>query len=319
MKNIFSFFVIAFLSTVGAFALDAPESVSIDNITQTSVDVSWENVEGSLGYVISYGTQSGNLNLGGDEVISEPTGSLVDLSADTQYYLSVTAFDEQAAEFVSETVSFQTLASIGAPLELSSIEVTAKDSLTLGFNTELNALLAENSLLTITTVETGEDITIASVGVNPEDAMSLDLVLDSSLLPTTNYEVVVIDVTDVHGRNIESGVDGVELFITPELFPQIDEETVEVNVSENDEISETVDLNSADQDQNESTGSAEIDDQNDEKSLGGQEIAEENIAKNAASVGAETEQLPDTGPQHVFLFALSLLFAVLLFVYRRRA
>jgi hypothetical protein len=45
-------------------ALDMPSNLQVSEITQDSATVSWDVVEESLGYVISYGIDASSLNLG---------------------------------------------------------------------------------------------------------------------------------------------------------------------------------------------------------------------------------------------------------------
>ena len=67
MKYIALFFLLATFLMAQFYtvvALDIPANIQVLDITQNSISVDWGDVEGSLGYVISYGTDASNLNLG---------------------------------------------------------------------------------------------------------------------------------------------------------------------------------------------------------------------------------------------------------------
>ncbi|MCD5385299.1 fibronectin type III domain-containing protein, partial [Candidatus Gracilibacteria bacterium] len=101
MRFLLNFFLIfgLFIFTIyNSFAIDAPLNLKVDSINDTTVDLSWDNVDNGYMYYISYGKNSGGSYDNQTDYLESNTGTVSGLEAGNTYYFVVKALDENGDE-----------------------------------------------------------------------------------------------------------------------------------------------------------------------------------------------------------------------------
>lgn len=248
----------AFTANANTEEFSVSKAPELQEKTENSITVTWEEVAGSLGYIVYYAETEINEETvdysESPDLILENSYKISDLKTGTPYYIYVTALDEEGNEtdrspFLKETPE--------AELEsfaLESVEVLYSDEIIAKFNTVLD--WAEDSARSFKLESTnGAEVAIKEVLLN--DDKSLAIITEAPLSNSTEYRLVAVAVNDFNGRNIQAGVDGVKNFVTPTEFTQrpvvveevieeepVVEEIVEVNEEEAvlDALAETTDV-----------------------------------------------------------------------------
>jgi chitodextrinase len=88
------------ISTFSVFAINSPINVLSSNVTETNSLLSWDAAENALGYNVYFSTVSPIELLTAEkkEYINGLEVMLDDLSANTQYYYIVSAFDSEGIQ-----------------------------------------------------------------------------------------------------------------------------------------------------------------------------------------------------------------------------
>lgn len=156
-----------------------------------------------------------------------------------------------------------------------------------------------------------DELNIISNTLNETDKSIINLTFDEDALPGVEYELVVIDLNDENGRNIESWIDWLGFFTMPEFFDDslnnveittetggIDIDTTDVNVEISTSDGIDVELNAP----------SEI--------VTWQNLDEDDIEKNTLSESNNVTVLPTTWTWHLFIFILSVILALLIFIFK---
>ena len=237
MKFIAKLFLacVMFTSYMSVFAIDTPMNITANNITETSIDLSWDTVEDALGYNVYYSetTPVDKLTAENREYLSENSINISELNWGTQYNFVVTAFDEVGwvSEFSSEMqyTTFWTSANTNTEEEIefnsaidfkiSGIDVLAQNQVSLSFTSQLENW--EDSERVFKIVEKNDEFMEYSVQNSEIDQTSWNKViitLEKNLPINTEFKLTVISILDAQGRNIESGIESFENFIIEEAM-----------------------------------------------------------------------------------------------------
>jgi hypothetical protein len=280
-------------------------------------------VEDATGYYLYYSTESWIYDKQIDDII-ESTGAVInDLDSATPYFISVVSLD-------SEWVESQNSEELGAltdveseivwePFSLGWVQVNSFSEVELTFSEALEVHPdASREFRVVNKTDNLDELLVVKTQLDEEDSTKIKLTFDREALASTEYELTVIDIKSETGKNIESWIDGISSFSTPEAF---EEEVVEV-VEEPIADEEEVDLNAADEspEVTEEAETPEVDlyvaDEWDDVSWVA--LQEEDIEKNTISEATKSEKLPQTWPTHILLVILAFIVATLFFVFRFR-
>jgi hypothetical protein len=136
------------LSITSTFALEKPVNISTTNISESSITLSWDNVNDSAGYHVYFSEQPEVeiLTAQKREFVTDIPLSIEGLNSNTTYYFIVNAYDEVGEDSpFSDEVSFSTLSTTNDEIELNSavdfkvaeIEVLAQNQVALAFTSNL--------------------------------------------------------------------------------------------------------------------------------------------------------------------------------------
>lgn len=239
----------------------APENTKQE---ETSVELSWEALEGAFGYYIFYWTKSvenweaDSYEFEVEDLIDGNSYKVGWLSENETYYFSIIWMDEEAnqtpyseelvvvfwdggvnnTDEVTEAPVDETLNEDIAPsddsmttesLKLEDVTFTWKNTLFLTFNKTLDSSEWAQRDIKITDLSTATELLIDSIVLN--DGKYLDITLVNDLSTSTEYEVTVISVSDSEGNNIEVWVYGTQKVMSPDTFEvPVVEEVVEEEI-----------------------------------------------------------------------------------------
>ena len=316
MRKIVSMLVTGFIFSlsVGVFAASSitiKNPPILDEATESSLKISWEKQTNALGYYIYYGKNPANWKTYESSVpdfIDSTGGTITSLDPDTKYYVAIVAVDENGEESgYSPEINFDTKKAGTSPkLSVKEVEVVSSHSLNLLFNVDLdNSTNAQREFKLIDQTNGGEkEVTKSEI----KNGKNVIVTLWSDMLPNTKYELTVLGIQDKNGKSIESWVDGIISFISPSIFPTVEQ----VNTT-NAVIEEIPPLNS---------GSAEedvVEKKSMTSGMSGQNVQLDNIKKTVTSnVAKESTNLPQTWPEHIILLIISLLVGALVFMYTKK-
>lgn len=302
------FFYFSFAQT---FAIDIPESVEIQKVSDTTMELDWQDVENAIGYYVYYGTKSGSgstYEVEWIDLIDTSDFLLEWLKAETKYYIAFTAVDPTGDESkFSKEFEYTTLA-VGQSEDVRNfkiIGVNVIDASTLEFSfsapVDTKALTEFKIENKITKEEIGVDIS----EVDTADNSKILILLWKNLLENTQYNVTAISVTNQKGNSIESWIDAFINFSTPKAFQETNSTVSNTTVPPtwwNTE--EDLDLLSAPMVQT----TANINAWN-----AGTTISQSDIDSNTLAAAASNEKLPETGPEHWMLLIIAALFSGLIY------
>ena len=332
LKTILSTLLILNISS--AIAISAPSEITLNNATSSSLEISWTEVPNAIWYYVYYSTSSENLEFSDMWDLFENTWVTIEgLEANTTYFVSVKSINEELEESdfapeasfstleeIVEEVSSETWTTLSETwatqyeenleesimnekivknMKLESIETIYSDEYELQFNNMLNEIEWTPRNIKIVNKD-NEFETFISTESKVVDWNRLNVILDNSLESNTEYEVIVIELYDTDGNNIENWVNASLLFTTPMSFDEkpVIEETIQKTdedwlwVFSWDENEEDLDLNAA-----------------------SEEDSESEEVKSASVAWAEAEKLPDTWPTHILLLVLALFFWLVWFTF----
>jgi len=308
------------------FAIEAPTGVVVENKTSTSISLSWDAIEEALGYMIYYWTESWIENGYNKPSEAVDTNSFVleNLLADTTYYLSVVALDDNAEEWPfsdelivdivsewgnilntedniennTEDSNDQVVNEEAVNFVLEKIEVIAYDKLELSFSTELDTSEEAVREFKITNKnDTFDTFEVLNSEISVFEPNKILLTLDRNTEIWNEYDVVIIAITNFEGKNIESWIDNSETFVVSEIIEQEEEEVVEESVNE-----EEMELNSASEEQT---------------WVSWTNLSSEEVENNTLALAENNKNLPKTWPEHILLIVLSIILWTLIFKFRK--
>jgi len=169
--------------------------------------------------------------------------------------------------------------------KISYIEMIAYDKLEITFNAELEDWENVVREFKITNIaDEFDELEIVDIKLNPEDSTKLQLTLAKELVPNDAYQLIVIALHDIDGRNIESGYDSAETFIVPEsiLEPELNSAMIPPVINTLEWVN----------------------------------VPEIDVEVNTLSSAAELDKLPQTGPELLLIFILTLILWACLFVFK---
>ena len=190
---------------------------------------------------------------------------------------------------------------------LTDVKVDDKDTLNVTFNKEL---LSDTSLFDFLLTLKSDDTTEVSLSWAVLDTpTSLKLKLNQDLAPNTEYNLVVVFVSDKDWVTIENWVDAMVTFTTPATFASDISSNWELNVDSNEMVSNEVnssdELNAAWNEDMVSTTSTEV--------------SSSWVAVPAEVLADTTDKLPQTWPKEILVVILALLLWVGAMFIRRKA
>ena len=290
-------------TTLWVYAISAPTNVSILSVEETSFTLNWDEVDEALGYLVYYSTVSWDYNFISPDLISETSYTVTGLDAGSTYYASVVSVDMEQNESEYSSEVEVTTGEVVEDFALESIEVVDEGTINAVFNSNIEI---SDDIVPAFKVSKKDDVLdeldILTVYVDKSFAPNVvSIVFDPLTLPEVGveYDVIVIDIQDIQWRNIEAWVDATETFFWIE--PVLNAAGPEASGDEqNEETSK----------QSEESNDLEI-----EGSQAWVNLNEDQVGKSTHSVAEENDQLPDTGPEHIFLFVLSLMLAIVVFMF----
>jgi len=312
MKSFFRFLLfisLSFVLVVNTFAIDAPINIEIESYTDNSVVITWEKAPNALMYYVYYWTESwidGSYEQESD-FIEWNSVEITDLIEWTDYYFTVTSLDENGEEssFSEEIVFDSNNMDISIKTDKVGIEVWSGwivDVINEEFILEWVSVISYNKLELLFTnpldnseeairefkitnkVDVFDSFEVVSSEINLDNNSIIELTLDRNLEIGVEYEIIIVAINSIDWKNIESWIDNTEVFTVGKI-----EEEVEFNSASNEEwwLAWT------------NIDSSEV----------------ENTTLGAATL---QEELPKTGPEHIFLLIISIILWAWVFVFKFR-
>lgn len=300
--------------TPALYAAEAPKDLRTLEVSDTTILLDWEDVEGAIGYYLYYGTKSasgGTYDTEGINLIDESEFLVEELDANTDYYLAITSVDEFGTESShSQELEQKTLAQWSVAeavnFRIKGVEVIAPETLSFEFSGELETGAAAVREFIIEEKIAGTDLAVDISDIDPTDPKKVIVVLSWEMKPVTQYKVTVLDIRDADGNTIESWVDAFISFTTPAVLDEEEPEeetpapevTPEEETTENTNTEEEVELEAAGPEQE----TVEVNEGN-----AGTNISTDELSQNTSMTAESNEKLPQTGPEHILLILMALL------------
>ncbi len=316
---------VSLLFTTGLYASSIPWEIEVLEASDTSLNLDWEDVEGVLWYYIYYGESSwsgADYDVEGVDLIEESNFLLTDLKAETRYFIAVSSVDEfwsesaYSPELEYETSKAWTVLS-AASFRVVEAQAIDDKSIEIKFSVDLESWLDVQRQFIIENLATSEELSVDVSDLVPGDPTSVVAVLGWTLLANTQYKVTALEIRDIDGNTIESGIDAFVNFTTPIAFSSdlesawtsdpvtTDNTETEGNTSswsQNDQTSPSItDPINQQEDQNQDLNSAWALQWNN----AGTTIS---TSDNTSQAAKDNEKLPQTGPEHILLAMFALIF-----------
>lgn len=322
MKNILAWFFLFLFWIFQTFASDAPSWLKLDSSTQNTATISWDSVEGAFWYYVSYGTESWYYETELSDIITDTSIELSNLSAQNTYFLVVQSLDMETGEESSYSDEFEF--SLNQPasqsesiekFKLLEVEANYTNRLVLTFNYNLqNSETSVREFKIVNTNNQFDEVEVLSSYVDPENSKKVILDLADSVQIGNEYALTIINIVDIKWNNIESWVDSQELFYVAQWTTEYSEYIAPITPIDNTQ------MNSASED-NEITSNEWIWGNRNEvqkNEPAGTSIPDEDIPETTLSAASESDELPQTGPEHVLIFILTVIIASLFFVLHKK-
>ncbi len=295
MKGLFkliSIFVLSFSFILNTFAIDATTDVKVNLIDDSSVEMTWNQVDWAYMYYVSYWKISreeaeyANVT----DFIEWTWTTISWLETWNTYYFSVTSLDDSWNEswFSNEIAIDVNWWTNTSTFRLESIDVLGVNEIKLVFTNPLDSTeWTEREFNIYNKADKVDTIWVLEAKLDNVNTNELNLILDTDLQEGIEYEVVVIAIKNENWENIKSGIDSIDVFT---YNGEIKEEPVEMNVA--------LPVNAW---------------------PSWSDIAIENkdiVDSTTLSVAESPEKLPKTWPEHILIFILSIVLAWVLFVFK---
>ncbi len=319
MKKIIASLITLLFSSLWliAHAVEINTAPTLKSNTSTTLTIEWQEAEDALGYYVYYDTTTGETagyENESAELIDGTEYTIEWLTEDTDYYVALTAINIDGEESLFSPEAILKTAGWESNWELfalESVEATAIDTLTLTFNSIVDDSSDSDREFLILNGITGEEVFVTASTVDENDGSKLDIILDRDLILGDNYDFTTISIVDAEGRNIESGIDAITNFQVPTAF-----ETLEPVLASAGDVPESLPIE---------PGPIESQTQSEPEPIS-QEIATtggnsvtlvstDDIEKNVEVAAKKTEELPQTGAEHILLLLLALILGFGVFAY----
>lgn len=191
---------------------------------------------------------------------------------------------------------------------IKSIEPVAFNKVKLIFNANLEDIEdAKREFRIVNRNDASEELKVLETNIDEEDKKNLFVTFTKEAKVSWEYELTVLVLKDENWRNIESWIEWIAFFIMPAKFDAVVENNnTSVSTQEKlpNEETEWIDLNAGWL----STW--------DNPSLDGKAVNEKDVVKNTESEAKKTNKLPQTWPELLFIFILSLILGSLYFGFK---
>lgn len=313
-----------FVFSFPLYAIEAPSTLVLNESSSESITFSWDAVEGSIGYLVYYSQTSGAYDSQIDDIIEWNVATINWLDADTMYYISVVSIDElweESQNSLELEAATEWMVEDSEPFSLTSVWVLSFSELELTFSEAIESHSeAAREFRVVNKSDSLDELFVVKSEVDSWDSSKVIITFDRDTLPNTEYDITVIDMKSETGKNIESGIDGISSFITPDSFPEeqpeevIEPESVEVEPNDEDDLT----LNAAPEETQDDIEPVVTTTSNADTwaSLVGASLNDDDIQKDTLSEAKETSQLPKTWPAHILLFIFAFLCTSVLFIFR---
>ncbi len=217
-----------FLSITNTFALSGPNNLSLEKVSDTWITITWDEVSDSIGYYIYYSDESSvdwTYKNEWIDLIEETSYKIEWLTPDKDYYIAVTAVDGNWDETVySEELVAKTLTEWDMWEWMFGLDWSPKidslDKINLVFNSELDTSNDAVREFRIIDKSNGQKLSIDSIELW-DDNNELILTVSPDMVHVRQYEMTIVVIEDVNGRNISSWVNWIIDFTVPESFEEV--------------------------------------------------------------------------------------------------
>ncbi len=319
MKKIIASLITLLFSSLWliAHAVEINTAPTLKSNTSTTLTIEWQEAEDALGYYVYYDTTTGETagyENESAELIDGTEYTIEWLTEDTDYYVALTAINIDGEESLFSPEAILKTAGWESNWELfalESVEATAIDTLTLTFNSVVDDSSDSDREFLILNGITGEEVFVTASTVDENDGSKLDIILDRDLILGDNYDFTTISIVDAEGRNIESGIDAITNFQVPTVF-----ETPEPVLASAGDVPESLPIEPG---PIESQTQSEPEPVSQEAATTGGNsvtlVSTDDIEKNVEVAAKKTEELPQTGAEHILLLILALILGFGVFSY----
>lgn len=335
MKHfILSLFSAFFLfSYVSVYAIEAPSNLRVTGSDASTITIDWGSVPGAIWYYHYLGTESWEYTDGID-LIDATEYRIDNLSTGRPYYITVTSVDEfwvesAYADEVVHSLWGATTIDSGA-FRVVNMEVVDITTIIAEFSKEITQNTSSIREFILEQKSTGNEVSIGLSEIDSENPTQVTIILDTSLQESSEYEFTVLEVEDIDGNTIESGIDAFLSFTTESSFmwsPSFgQEEPTDLNSTwstmEWEEEGETEQTEPIIPTQGITPDIAEWGETSSEENSGGSfssaptqvnqwngwtTIASSQIEDSTMAAAENNETLPQTGPEHLLLALVAIL------------
>jgi len=298
-------------------ATQAPGELELVSVSDTIIQIDWEDVTDVLWYYIYYWESSGidtEYDIEWVDLIEESNYELTGLDPQTQYFLAITAVDETGSESSkSPELQAVTLATGSESQELNlrvvSVWVVDESSIEIEFSLNMETGVNAAREFIIENANTGTEIGVDISDVIPWESKKILAILDGNLQSNSEYRITVLDIRDENGNTIESGIDAFVNFTTPEVFNTELQSAGPEQVVEDDPVVEDIPVDDSRVDETSAEESTATPSWNN----AGTTISDDDLSDNTLNAAAENEKLPQTGPEHWILLLVTVMLGTGLF------
>lgn len=219
MKNIVkisTIFFLFFAFILESFAIDAPKNLKLDSSDSNSVKLSWDKQADAVMYDVYYWTKSSKewWYDNQSDLVEENSMTISKLTP-WKYYFSVVAINENTdVSWYSNEVSVNLWWTVQtSDFALQSIQVLWLNKIELSFTKPVEDI--ENAVREFKVsnkMDSLDAFDVLKAEVNPTNPKNLLLTLDKDTKINNTYEVVIVAIKSEDWKNIESGIDGTEVF-----------------------------------------------------------------------------------------------------------
>ena len=299
-------------SYVIANSLEAPKNLKLENSTINSLEVSWDAVKDAEWYYVHYSKQSGISENWYEsiieELVEETSVNILDLDKDTTYYVAITSVfaidsDYEESPYSNEWVFTTGETSDTNDFALQEASVLSSKKIELVFNNNLdNSSEAKREFKIVNKNDSLDELEVVENNLL-EEGNKLELVLDREMMNSWEYNITVISLMDSKWNNIKSWIDGLNSFVTPDIFEK--EVTQEEKAESETEWSEL----EAAWETPVTTEVTNMIEKNwtEETNLSWKEVSNEELNKNTQVAAKNSEKLPQTWPEHWVLLIIALI------------
>lgn len=316
--------IVSLFLPLSVFAADAPEHLSVKDVSDTSITLDWDDAGDAMGYYIYYGTKTasgGKYEKEGVDLIEKSEFALESLIPETKYYIALTSVDEfgNESEF-SDEIEYSTLKigqkNVADALRIMEVKVKDASTLEFLFSIDLNADATAPLDFRVEELATGKEIEIDIAEVDSTNTKNIIAILSAALKENTKYKLTVLDVQDTDGKTIEAGINAFLNFTTPQDFNlKVVTPVSSVENTSPGNVEDTPDLNAAPE---EAITKADITETKQVGNNAGVTLSSANMSGSVVQTAQQSTKLPQTGPAEWILILISSLFAAGIYAVRQK-